>query len=68
MTELGRGPTWKEGIGMTVIEHMRETGRIAVMTGTVETEETAMTGANGTNHPTKSVVLPLLINHTIRMT
>lgn len=53
---------------MTVIEHMRETGRIAVMTGTVETEETAMTGANGTNHPTKSVVLPLLINHTIRMT
>ena len=53
---------------MTVIEHTREIGRIMVTNGTVETEETAMTGANGTNHPTKSVVLPLLINHTIRVT
>lgn len=53
---------------MTVIEHTREIGRIMVTNGTVETEETAMIRANGTNHPTRSVVLPLLINHTIRVT
>lgn len=59
---------WKEGVGMTVIGHTREIGRIMVTNGTVETEETAMIRVNGTNHPTRSVVLPLLINHTIRVT
>lgn len=66
MTEWDRRMVWKEGVGMTVIGRTGETGRIAILNGIVETEEAAWTGASVTNHPTRSVVLPPLINHTIR--
>lgn len=68
MTERDRHMVWKEGVGMTMIGRTGETGRITILNGIVETEEAAWTGANGTNRPTRSVVLPPLINHTIHAT